>query len=78
MNEGNAYRTGRNHIVNDRLPRPPARNVYASHCTIPISFNPSVSIGKEKPTFSKSLLVKIVTRGMYMIAMHEPKAHVLK
>ena len=46
--------------------------------TVQYPFDPSVSIGKEKPTFSKSLLVKIVTRGMYVIAIHEPKAHVLK
>jgi hypothetical protein len=26
-----AYNTGRNHNVKERLPRPPARNVYASH-----------------------------------------------
>jgi hypothetical protein len=30
--EGKVHRTGRNHIVNERLASPPTRNVYASHC----------------------------------------------
>ena len=59
------YNTGRNHNVIERLPRLPARNVYASHFdgVMKVSTYFCLPCGTER-TLRESSWVKTVTNGM--------------
>jgi len=46
--------------------------------TAQTAFNATTKHKLDEHTFPKSLLVKIVTRGMYIVAMPEPTTHTLK
>ncbi len=77
MNLGNVHRIGMNHSVRDKLPKLPARNVKASHCTsqsaLWVMRNCMGMI-----TLSGSARLKIVTSGMYKMAITDPPIQVLK
>jgi len=68
---------GVNHKVSEKLPRLPARKVYASHCKT-IFVNKPRNPAVYKHTFSGSDRVNMVTIGIYTRARTEPNAQVLK
>jgi hypothetical protein len=57
--EGKTHKMGKNQTVRHKLPRLPAKKVYASH-------------------FRRFARVKIVVRGITIMATHEPQAQSLK
>lgn len=78
MNPGNVHRIGMNQSVSDKLPKLPAKNVYASHWSPQIS---AFELWKWRicgRTLRGSSLVKMVTSGMYVTATMPPTIQVLK